>query len=133
MNRFVLDACAVLALIKKEQGADIVKKVVESDARIFLHSVTFLEMYYNIIKELGIDNADLFFGYVTQTKIEIIYEITEKTIKNAGYYKAKYKISLGDAFVLATAKEYDAKIISSDHHELDIIEKSENIIFLWIR
>jgi len=49
------------------------------------------------------------------------------------YFKSKYKISLGDSFVLATAKLYDAKIVSSDHHEFDIIEKSENIKFLWIK
>jgi len=53
--------------------------------------------------------------------------------KSAGYYKSKYKISLGDFFVLATAKEYNAIILSSDHHEFDIIEISENINFLWIR
>jgi len=133
MNKFVLDACAVLALLKEEQGVDVVKGVIESNAPIILHSVTLLEIYYNIAKELGIDSADLFFEQIIQTKIEIIYEITESTIKNAGYYKSRYKISLGDSFVLATAKEISAKIISSDHHEFDIIEKSENIDFLWIR
>jgi PIN domain nuclease of toxin-antitoxin system len=133
MNRFVLDACAVLALIKEEQGVEVVKKTIESNAVILLHSVTFLEIYYNIIKELGLDCATLYFEQMLQTKIEIIYQITESTIKNAGYYKSQYKISLGDSFVLATAKEHNATIMSSDHHEFDIIEKSENINFLWIR
>ena len=133
MNKFVLDACAILALFKKEQGADIVKNVLESNIETYLHSVTFLEVYYILAKELGINNADLFFELILQTKIRIIYEITENTIKNAGYFKSKYKISLGDSFVLATAKLYNAKIVSSDHHEFDIIENSENINFLWIR
>ena len=61
MNKFVLDACAVLALLRKEQGMNIVRSTIESN------------------------------------------------------------------------KEHDAKIVSSDHHEFDIIEKSENINFLWIR
>ncbi|MCL2041153.1 MAG: PIN domain-containing protein [Bacteroidales bacterium] len=133
MNKFVLDACAVLALIKGEQGMNIVKSAIESDAEVFIHSVTLLEIYYNVAKELGIDSADLFFEQIIQTKIKIIYEITESTIKSAGYMKSKYKISLGDSFVLATAKWHKAKVISSDHHELDVIETSENIDFLWIR
>ena len=133
MNKFVLDACAVLALIKGEQGMEVVRNTIESDAEILLHSVTFLEIYYNVIKELGFDCADLYYEQMKQTKIEIIYKITENTIKNAGYYKSKYKISFGDAFVLATAKEHNAKIVTSDHHEFDIIEKSENINILWIR
>ena len=133
MNRFVLDACAVLALIKEEQGVDNVKNTIESDAEIYLHSVTLLEIYYNIAKELGIANADLFYERMLQTKIKIIYKITETTIKSAGYYKSKYKMSLGDSFVLATAKLRKATIISSDHHEFDIIEKSETICFSWFR
>jgi len=133
MNKFVLDACAILALIREEQGADIVKNTIASDAEIFLHSVTLLEIYYNLTKELGIDKANLFYKQITKTKVIIIYEITENMIKTAGLFKSKYKISLGDSFILAAAKLYNAKIISSDHHELDIIEKSENINFLWIR
>ena len=133
MNKFVLDACAVLALIKGEQGMNIVKSIIESDAEVFLHSVTLLEVYYNVAKEHGLDNADCFFDQIIQTKIQIIYEITKNTIKTSGYFKSKYKISLGDSFVLATAKLHKAKIISSDHHELDIIEALENMDFLWIR
>ena len=134
MNKFVLDACAILALLKKEQGADIVKNVIENNFETLLHSVTFLEVYYNLAKELGVDSADLFFELILQTKIRIIYEITENTIKSAGYFKSKYKISLGDSFVLATAKLCNAKIVSSDHHKFDIIENStEKINFLWIR
>jgi PIN domain nuclease of toxin-antitoxin system len=133
MNRFILDACAVLALLREEQGMDIARNVIESDAETLLHAVTFLEIYYNLTNELGIDSADLFFEQITQTKIKIIYEITEDTIKQAGYFKSNYKISLGDSFVLATAKLCNAKIVSSDHHELDVIEKSENMKFLWIR
>ena len=133
MDKFVLDACAVLALIKGEQGMNIVRSAIESDDEVFLHSVTLLEVYYNVAKEHGMDNADLFFEQIMQTTIKIIYEITENTIKHAGYFKSKYKISLGDSFVLATAKLHNATIISSDHHELDTIEMSENINFLWIR
>jgi PIN domain nuclease of toxin-antitoxin system len=133
MDKFVLDACAVLALIKEEQGINIARSAIESDAETFLHSVTFLEIYYNLMKEFGTDSANLFYKNISQTNITIIYEITEDVIKNAGYFKSKYKISLGDSFVLATAKLHNAKIISSDHHEFDAIEKIEDIGFLWIR
>jgi PIN domain nuclease of toxin-antitoxin system len=133
MNKYVFDACAVLAFIKEERGMEIVKNAIESDAEVFLHAVTLLEIYYNIVKEIGRNNADLFFEQIVKTKIKIIYEITESTIKYAGYFKSKYKISLGDSFVVATAKLFDATIVSSDHHELDIIEKTEKLNFLWIR
>ena len=92
------------------------------------------EVYYDTIKRIGHNEADLFLKWIlNRTSIKVIFEITEDTIKNAGYFKSKYKISLGDSFVLATAKSYDARVISSDHHEFDVIEKSENISFLWIK
>jgi len=133
MNKYVLDACAVLALLKGEQGAEKVIKVIESDSEVILHSVTLLEIYYNLIKDIGVENANLFFENIVQTKIKIIYEVTENTIKNAGNYKSKYKISLGDSFVLATAKMNNAIIITSDHHEFDVIENLEKINFMWFR
>jgi len=133
MNKFVLDACAVLALLKEEEGMEVVKNVIDNEIDVFLHSVTFLEIYYTLTKELGIENANLFFELIQKTSIRIIYEINEGTIKNAGYFKANYRISLGDSFVLATAKTHNAKIVTSDHHEFDIIENSEKIDFLWIR
>jgi predicted nucleic acid-binding protein len=133
VDKFVLDACAVIALIKGEQGSDVVKKTIESDSEIFLHAVTFLEVYYNVVKEFGTDKANTFFNWIVQIGIEIIYEITEETIKCAGYFKSKYKISLGDSFVLAVAKLNSAKIVSSDHHEFDTIQNQENIGFVWVR
>ena len=92
------------------------------------------EVYYDTIKRIGHNEADLFLKWIlNRTSIKVIFEVTENTIKNAGYFKSKYKISLGDSFVLATAKSYGARVISSDHHEFDIIEKSEDIRFLWIK
>ena len=134
MNKSVLDSCAIIAFLYGEQVKDIVKEVLKSNDEIYMHSVNVLEVYYDTIKRVGHDKADLFLKWIfNKTSVKIIFEITENTIKNAGYFKSKYKISLGDSFVLATARLYDAKVISSDHHEFDIIEKSENISFLWIK
>jgi len=47
--------------------------------------------------------------------------------------KATYRISLADAIALEETRESDAVILTSDHHEMDIIEKSEPIRFEWIR
>ena len=44
-----------------------------------------------------------------------------------------YNISLADSIALAQTVISDGVLITSDHHELDIIEKKENINFVWIR
>ena len=65
--------------------------------------------------------------------ITYIESITTDIIKSIGYFKTKYKISFADSFVLATAKLNNARIVTSDHHEFDVIEKSRDVAFEWIR
>jgi len=131
---YVLDSCAIIAFLYGEQGNDTVKDLLNADNEIYMHSVSVLEVYYDAIRRIESDKADLFLKWIfNDSPIKILFEVTEKTIRDAGYFKSVYKISLGDSFVLATAKLHNAKIISSDHHEFDVIEKQENINFLWIR
>ena len=54
-------------------------------------------------------------------------------IRKIGYFKTNYKISFADSFVLASAKLNNARIITSDHHEFDVIEKDGDMDFEWIR
>jgi predicted nucleic acid-binding protein len=50
----------------------------------------------------------------------------------AACLKSLYKMSLADAIGLATAKEFSATFVTSDHSELEAVEKGEQIPFLWL-
>jgi len=63
----------------------------------------------------------------------IVSEITKEIFAEAGRLKANYRISLADAFVLAQTKVTEGILLTSDHHEFDVIEANEPIRFLWIR
>lgn len=63
----------------------------------------------------------------------IIDSISDDLLKKIGYFKTHYKISFADSFVLATAKIYNATVVTSDHHEFDAVEKDGEISFEWIR
>ena len=52
---------------------------------------------------------------------------------NQIYFKVNYKVSVADSFALGLAKENRAIMVSSDHHEFDIIENSKELEFSWIR
>jgi len=51
----------------------------------------------------------------------------------AGRIKASYRLSLADSILLVTAIIQDATIVTSDHHEMDAIQASENMSFCWVR
>jgi PIN domain nuclease of toxin-antitoxin system len=134
MKKYVLDACALLAFLKKEEGSEIVKDIMSSDCEIFLHIVNFLEIYYDLLRELGKEKSDAICEEILKLPIKIIYNTDLYLIKIAGYFKVNYRISLGDSFVLATAKLNSASIVTSDRHEFGIVENKEpSLNFNWIR
>jgi predicted nucleic acid-binding protein len=112
-GKYVLDSCAIIAFLYGEQGKDTVKDLLNGDNEVYMHSVSVLEVYYDAIKRIESDKADLFLKWI--------------------FNDSPIKILLGDSFVLATARLHNAKIISSDHHEFDVIEKQEKVNFLWLR
>ena len=134
---YLLDACALFALIAGEQGEDIVNDLLEraenNETSVFMCRINLLEIYYNHIRDLGIDRADEIIDSVYASPIQIIEEIDELTFREAAILKAGYRISLADSIALANAKTLDLTIVTSDHHELDIVEQNEPIQFLWIR
>jgi predicted nucleic acid-binding protein len=65
--------------------------------------------------------------------IETIDTITDPMLQEASRFKTSYRISVADSFALATAFLYEGKLVTSDHHEFDAIEKDNKLNFHWIR
>jgi predicted nucleic acid-binding protein len=133
---YVLDACALVALIKGEQGADVVWDVLnrtsKGDAITLMHELNLLEVYYGFFRERGKDYAE----QKTEQSAEFfttIQGLTPAAFAEAGRLKASYKISLADAVVLAQASISGGAVVTADHHEFDVIEEKEPIHFHWIR
>jgi len=134
---YVLDACAILAVLSDEPGADVVEEIYEkaasSEAILAMNKLNLLEVYYYLIREYGRERADRFYNEVKHLPIHIYKEITDDVFTEAGQLKATYKISLADSIALAQTIALDGELLTADHHEFDVIERSEAIRFRWIR
>ena len=137
MDKFIFDACSFIALIENEEGADKVESIIErtekNECLAFIHKINLLEVYYGIYREVNKLKADKEINKIKESPVKIIDKISDKVFKEAGRLKVKYKISIADSIALAEAKTRKAKIVTSDHHEFDIIEQKEKIDFYWIR
>jgi ribonuclease VapC len=137
MSRYVLDACALLVLLRNEPGADKVAAAINAankgEAKIIMHKANLLEVYYDLYRSLGKEKADLVLSEIKKRPIEINAEITDEIFAKAGRLKASYKISFADAFALAQAMVTGGELLTSDHHEFDVIEGKEDVRFQWIR
>ena len=133
---FVLDACALLAVARSEDGADVVvnayNKANNGEAKLFLNRVNLLEVYYDFYRYKGKNYADDFVKTVKRSEVQIC-EFDEIIFGHAGRLKASYKISLADSIALAQTIAVNGALLTCDHHEFDAIEGKEPLKFLWIR
>jgi len=136
---FVLDACALIAFLDDEEGADkvedILRKARRNECAIYMNKLNILEIYYGIFREDSKEKAEKTLSKILALPIIVIDRLKDDVFKEAGRLKATYKISLADSIVLAEAKIRKASILTTDHHEFDPIDKEEGeeIVFHWIR
>ena len=137
VNKYVLDACALMAFVCDEKGANIIEDVLseanDGTSIVYMNKLNFFEVYYNIRRAEGDQKSEDFYNTVMKLPITIISEFSDEVFHEAGRIKSRYKMSLADSIALAEASIMGASILTSDHHEFDIVEKNEKIKFCWIR
>jgi len=135
--QYVLDACALIAFLRHEDGADVVENTLfeaaNGTADIRMNKLNLLEVYYGDYRAHGKEAANSMLDAVTRLPITVISELTDSVFEEAGRLKATYRMSLADAVVLAEASICDGVVLTADHHELDSVEQNEKIAFKWIR
>jgi len=136
-NLYVLDACAMLAVLSDEPGAETVDtfymKAAAGEIVLTMNKLNLLEVYYDLIRAYGKERADQFYMEVKRLPIGVYHEISDEVFMEAGRFKAAYRISLADSIALAQTLVSDGTLLTADHHDFDAIEKKEKIRFQWIR
>ena len=137
MRLFILDACALLAVLSMEKGAenirDLFQKTVDNQAVLMMNKFNFLEVYYKIYKAYGKTEADDLLKTIEQMPITIEDTLTNEVFKEAGRLKSKYKLSLADSIAIAESIINKGSLVTADHHEIEPIEMAEKINITWFR
>ncbi len=116
----VLDACAMLAYLKGETGAEVVGELLEnSTENCFAHSVNLCEVYYDFVRRSDEETersaiTDLLADGVRERK-----DLSRQFWQGVGQHKARGRISLADCFCIALTQELSGELVTSDHHEFD--------------
>lgn len=137
MNLYVLDACSLIAVLTMEKGADNIRnlfqKTVDNQASLTMNKFNFLEVYYKIYKIYGKASADNLVETMKQMPLIIKDTLTDEVFKEAGRIKVEYKMSLADSIAIAETIINNGSLVTSDHHEMEPVEKKENINIIWFR
>jgi PIN domain nuclease of toxin-antitoxin system len=123
-----MDACAMLAYIQNEPGAEAVEEVLMRPNEVCLaHAVNLCEVYYKIIRTKGELTANqvmtdlrLLAGIVPRNDMDEPFwnEIGRQlaAIRDSGN-----TIAMADCFAIALAIRTGGTVITSDHHEFDYV------------
>jgi predicted nucleic acid-binding protein len=137
LNLFILDACALIAVLAIEKGADVIRglfqKTIDHQTILMMNKINFLEVYYKIFKTYGQNEANNLFETMKQMPIMIKETLTDDVFKESGRLKSKYKMSLADSIAIAETIISKGTLVTSDHHEIEPVEVGEKINVLWFK
>ena len=128
----VLDSFALIAYFRDEPGAEALETLLvaagKKDSPLQMTDVNYAEVKYSIIKKDGLK------AWVEAAKIlqglPIDFHSTNRALADsAADFKARFKISLADAFAAALAKEKKTELVTGDP-EFKPLEKEIKINWL---
>jgi len=136
-NIYILDACALIALLAGEHGAENVKKIIQEaidgKINIKINQINLLEVYYKVCNVYDQNEANKTMIKIREFPLEIIIGLKDDVFNEAGRIKSKYKIPLGDSIAVAECIIGNGILVTSDHNDFEKIEKKENIKINWFR
>lgn len=135
-ERYVFDACALIAYLNDEMGANAVEDLLALAAQerveCFVAAVNVYELFYDCLKRDAATARQLV-DDLYNLPITVVEALDRPLMQIAGAFKVAYHISLADSVALGLAQQLDAQLVSSDHHEFDQIAADEKVRFFWIR
>jgi uncharacterized protein with PIN domain len=118
----VLDACAIIAYLRDEEGADVVESVLLGDNACVARTVIVYEVYYDCLRRDGAVQADEFLEDLASIGLITREDMDAALWKTAGGYKAAIaRVSLADCFAMVLTQPLKAEWVTSDHHVFDPI------------
>jgi predicted nucleic acid-binding protein len=133
---YILDACALIALLNEEEGQDIVddlfRQAAAGTVSLSMSVINLIEVLYNYYRDEGPATVSTIMEKMNNSPVAIVSTISETVFQEAYRLKGSYKISLADSVGLATAVDLSGTFVTSDHSELEPVEQHENIPFLWL-
>ena len=132
MNQYVLDSYALIAYFEDEAGADrvarILRQLIRGKAKGYISVVNWGEVYYNTMREEGVDEAEKVILQLDKFPIQIV-DVNRDLAYEAAKLKGKYRIAYADCFAVALSVKLNATLVTGDS---EFKKLKERISIQWI-
>jgi ribonuclease VapC len=128
----VLDSFALIAYFRDEPGAEAVENLLvtagKKDSPLHMTDVNYADVKYSIVKKDGVEAwreaAKILQG------LPIDFHSTNRALADAAAdFKARFRMSLADAFAAALAKEKRSELVTGDP-DFKALEKEVKVVWL---
>ena len=117
MKNYLMDSFAMIAFFENEPGADrverILKAILGQKARGYMSVINWGEIYYNTMREQGVQTAEDVIRQLKKYSIELI-DADQQLTYEAAKLKGKYRIAYADCFAAALAMRLNALVVTGD-------------------
>lgn len=129
---FIFDSYALLKLFQKEKGYEKITHLLEDIGKTggikYINAINVGEIIYSTKREFGNQKKIEVLANIERLNF-IVLSVSNNLIFQAAEYKAQYSISYADCFVLASAIENKAVVVTGDPE----FEKVEQLVeIFWI-
>lgn len=129
-----LDACAVIAYLRQEAGAEVLQALIAQPTTwLAMHVTNLGEVYYDFFRDQGLPAAQLAWTNTLALPLTLRRDADDAFIQRVGVIKVEERVSYADAFALALTERLGLPLVTTDHHEFDAVEKKGHFRFLWLR
>ncbi|VAX37986.1 hypothetical protein MNBD_UNCLBAC01-351 [hydrothermal vent metagenome] len=116
-KNYVLDTSAIFTYTKEEKGVDTVEDILRAAKKnkciIYLSFATLMELYYVTWRARNEESAKELIVLIDSLPIQKVQSNEHLTLV-AGRIKANHRLSIVDAFIVATALEKKAILVHKD-------------------
>ena len=116
-RRYLLDTSALLTLSGDEPGAETVDELLtkgrRGEIRVYLSFMSVMESGYKAYQVRGEDGLATLLASLQQLPLTRV-DLSEALIALAARMKGTYRLSVADAWILATAKQIGATLVHKD-------------------
>ncbi len=117
MKKYVMDSFAMIAFFEDEPGADRVAEILdalmEQKAKGFMSVINWGEIYYNTMREQGVEEAEEVLTQFNKYPIQLV-EADKNLTYEAAKLKAMYTIAYADCFAAALSSRLKASLVTGD-------------------
>ena len=129
----VLDSFALIAYFRDEAGAETMENLLvaagKKDSPLHMTDVNYADVKYSIVKKDGAE-AWAEAAKILQGLPIDFHSTTRAMADTAADFKARFRISLADAFAAALAKEKKAELVTGDQ---DFKLLGKEISIQWLK